>query len=323
MNRYKVLTINRIFLLTVLFSVLGSFINGYIIMYTGNYLLVLLISQVILLLPSLIYLIISKSKVKEAIRFKSIRPSNVILLIVFSFLILPLMTLINAISMLYVENMTSTVMLNIVEKNGLLLSLFMVAFIPAIFEESVYRGIFYNEYRKANPLKAILLSAFLFGIIHLNFNQFAYAFAMGIIFALIIEATDSILSTMIVHFIINGNSILALYLYPKLIELIDKVYNSASIGENFNFENYLQDMTQNMQEILSLTYIMKTYLMPALVSSILAFVVFRTVAINSGRWDHIKRIFNFNYRSNKLISFSLVVGIVLCTMLMIIQEIGF
>ena len=47
MNRYRAIAINRVFLLTVLFSVLGSFINGYIIEYTGNYLLVLLTSQII------------------------------------------------------------------------------------------------------------------------------------------------------------------------------------------------------------------------------------------------------------------------------------
>ncbi len=322
MDRNKVLSINRVFLLTVVFSVLGSFINGYILMYTGNYSVVLLTSQIILILPSIIYLVMTRTKLRDAIRFKKMGLSNTILVIVFSFLIMPIMTLINAISMLFVDNTTSEVMMNIVEKNGLLLSLFMVALIPTIFEEFVYRGIFYNEYRKANPLKAIFLSAFLFGIIHLNFNQFAYAFAMGIIFALIIEATDSILSTMIIHFIINGNSILALYLYPKLIGFIDKIYGSSIMGDNFNFEEYIQDMTQNIDEILSLSYIMKTYLLPAVVSSALAFIVFRTIARNTGRWDYVKGIFRENRTGKRLISVSLAIAIIMCIVLMIIQEIG-
>ena len=130
----------------------------------------------------------------------------------------------------------------------------MVAVIPSLFEESVYRGIFYNEYRKESPLKAILLSGFLFGIIHLNFNQFAYAFAMGIIFALIIGYRFN-LSTMIIHLIINGNSILTLYLYPKLIELLDKAYGSSLLGRAL-VQEYIKDMTQN-DEMLSFSLIIK------------------------------------------------------------------
>ncbi|NLJ89545.1 MAG: CPBP family intramembrane metalloprotease [Clostridiales bacterium] len=321
MNRYRVIAINRVFLLTVLFSVLGSFINGYIIEYTGNYLLVLLTSQIILVLPSISYLLINRVRLKDAIRFNKMRPSNVILTIVFSFLIMPIMTLINAISMLFVENTTSAVMLNILDNNSLLLTLFMVAVIPSLFEESVYRGIFYNEYRKESPLKAILLSGFLFGIIHLNFNQFAYAFAMGIIFALIIEVTDSILSTMIIHLIINGNSILTLYLYPKLIELLDKAYGSSLLGEGTSAEEYIKDMTQNVGEMLSFSLIIKTYFIPALICSILAFVIFRTIAKNTGRWDYVKGIFNTSQVKNRLVSPSLIIGIIICISLMIIQEV--
>ena len=320
MDKFKVFSINRVFLLTVIFSIIGSFINGYIFNYTDNYLIVLLTSQIILILPSLIYLLKNNVKLTDGIRFKKIGLSNIILLVVFSYLIMPLMTFINAISMLFVENTTSNIMLSVVEKNGIWLSLFMVAFIPAILEESVYRGIFYNEYRKANPSKAIFLSAFLFGIIHLNFNQFAYAFAMGIVFALIIEATDSILSSMIIHLIINGNSIFTLYLYPKLMGFVDKFYGSSLVGDNFDIEEYIHDMTQNIDEILDFSYIMTMYFLPAIICTILSFVVFRTIAKNTGRWEYIKDIFKGNQKNKRLISISLVIAIIICIILMITQE---
>ena len=205
------------------------------------------------------------------------------------------MTFINAISMLFVENTTSTLMINVIENNGLLASLFMIALVPAVFEEIVYRGMFYNEYSKETPLQAIFLSAFLFGIIHLNLNQFAYAFAVGIIFALIIEATDSILSTMIIHFIINGNSVFGLYIYPKLIEGMNKFIGMQIGGEDFNVEQYFSEIIENVDQILSFSYIMETYFVTALICFVLAFIVYRTIAKNNGRWEYIKEVEVFSF----------------------------
>lgn len=283
MNKVKI--INIVFLATVLLSIIGSFLGQWILDYTNNYTMILLISQIILVLPSILYLAFSKTSIVKAIRFKKIKGSNIILVILFSYLISPLMTLINAISMLFVKNDTAGFMENIVGNNGFIISLFLIAFIPCIFEETVYRGIFYNEYRKISPLKGILLSAFLFGIMHMNFNQFSYAFAMGIIFALLIEATDSILSTMIVHFFINGTSVLIMHLYPKMIDLLQKTYGP----DFFNSGDSLESIQANFN--MDINFIIQTYGLPALIGTILAFIVFRAIAKNTGRWNFIKGIF--------------------------------
>ncbi len=284
MNRIK--SVNRVFLATVFISLLGMYINGWVSGYTDNYFVILLISQILLVIPSVAYLIYNKINIAKAIRFNKIRISNVILIIVFSYLITPLMNFINALSMLYVVNDTADIMSNIIENNGLLLSLFMVALIPCILEETVYRGIFYNEYRKISPWKGILLSAFLFGVMHGNLNQFSYAFAMGITFALLIEATNSILATMIVHFFINGSSIIVLALYPKLLALLEALYGP----EMFNAEE-LMDAVNGGVESMDLTYILQSYGIIAIIGTILAFIVYKTIAKNSGRWEHVKGIF--------------------------------
>jgi membrane protease YdiL (CAAX protease family) len=331
MNRVR--TINFVFFATVLLSLVGHFISQWIFNYTDNYFIILLVSQIILVLPSAIYLALSKNSIGKAIRFNKIKGSNVVLIIIFSYLISPLMTLINGISMVFVKNDTAGVMENIVSNNGFILSLFIVAFIPCVLEETVYRGIFYNEYRKVNPMKGILLSAFLFGIMHMNFNQFSYAFVMGILFALLIEATDSILSTMIVHFFINGNSVLIMYLYPKMMEALEKFYGPGY----FNSGETIESIQANIQMDLGL--VIQTYAFPALVGSVLAFIVYRAIAKNSGRWNFIKGMFkkdrNMEWNSfqdmeennllyqprERLISISLLIGIVVCLILMITSEI--
>ncbi len=320
MDRSRVLSVNRVFLITVIFSIIGSYWNAYLYMNTDSYMLIMLSSQLILILPSLIYIGKGKLNLRKVFRLNRIRPGNIILIILFSYLITPLMTFINALSMLFVENTTSAVMVNLVVENGLPLSLFMVALIPAIFEESVYRGIFYNEYRKVNPLHAIFLSAFLFGIIHLNLNQFAYAFAMGIVFSLAIEATDSIISTMIIHFFINGTSIFTLYIYPKILKALGLVTNSITGTEDFNFEQYFDSIVENTDQILTFPYIMETLFLPMIVFTALAIIVYRTIAKNAGRWEYVKSIFTGNKNKENLMSLSLIIGILICIILMITQE---
>ena len=346
MNRIK--SVNRVFLITVLLSIAGSVINTWIYRNSGNYFLVLLMSQIILVIPSVIYLIIQRVNVAKAIRFKKLRVSNIILIIIFAYLITPLMNLINAISMLYVQNDTTDIMNNIVENNGFFLSLIMVALVPCILEESVYRGIFYNEYSKVNVLKGMLLSGFLFGIIHGNLNQFSYAFAMGIVFALLIEATDSIMATMIVHFFINGTSVVVMAVYPKLFQFLETVYGS----DKFNAEELIKSMNSGILDDMTLGYVIRSYGITALIASVLAFIVFKTIAKNSGRWEHVKHIFKRNNKAttgypqkdnevnytvegdislqdsyyevpdnkSKLITVSLVAGIIICVTLMISNE---
>ncbi len=344
MNRVK--SVNLVFLATVLMSIAGSLVMPWVVEYTDNYFIVLLLSQIVLVIPSAVYLITQKVNLAQAIRFKGIRISNIILIVIFAYLISPLMNLINALSMLYVQNDTTDFMNNIVSNNGFLLSLIMIALIPCILEESVYRGIFYNEYSKVSPLKGIFLSGFLFGIIHGNLNQFSYAFAMGIVFALLIEATDSILSTMIVHFFINGTSVLVMALYPTLFKVLEALYGS----DQYNADELINSMGSGLLDNMDLGYVLRSYGLTALFTSVLAFIVFRTIAKNSGRWEHVKDIFrrkragstanraqtayytqegDLSLRGSyyeepvkvrRLISVSLIIAIFICVALMIINE---
>lgn len=334
MNQIK--SVNRVFLATVMISILGSFINGFVYDFTHNYASIMIISQVIIALPSAIYLIVNKINIFKAIRLGYINIGNVVLIILFSYLITPLMGLINLLSTRVVSNGTERIMSEITTTNSLLTSLILIALVPAIMEEVVYRGIFYNEYRKLNVVKGIFLSGFLFGVIHGNFNQFSYAFAMGIVFALLIEATDSILSTMIVHFFINGTSVLGMYFLPKLSKVMESIY-----GEEYN--ETAANVSSNYEISLS---VILSYTIYAAVATGLAFVVFRTIAKRSGRWEYIKNIFkakrentevlkeNYEYKyvnsyeeegrikqdSNKLFTPSLIIGIVICFILMFLNE---
>lgn len=331
MNRKKMVGV--VFLCTVLVNIALSFIVSETGLFADNYFLLMLVNQLVLLLPSAVYIVTTRTNLKKSIRLKKISPSNIALCIIFSLLIMPVMNLINAISLLFTKNMIQDTVTGIVSNNPLVLSMFVVAFIPCLFEEAVYRGVFYNECRKSNIKVGILLSAFLFGIMHQNLNQFSYAFAMGIVFALLIEATDSILSTMIVHFIINANSVILTYLSPRIIKMLQDLSSSVEGYED------LVDTTVTKETIGSS---MGYYVVSAAIASILAYLVYKTIAQNTGRWQHVKTIFSnkagvlikeadgpeelakldaIEEKQGGMFSIPLIIGIVICLVLMVASEI--
>jgi membrane protease YdiL (CAAX protease family) len=196
-------------------------------------------------------------------------------------------------------------------ENPFLLSLFCIAIIPAIFEESVYRGIFYQEYRKINPFGAIFFSALLFGLLHGNLNQFTYAFVMGVIMALIIEATDSILATMIIHFIINGMSVTLLYALPKM---------------NVNYDELLEKTKEISSD--SFITVLQVNGVPAIIGGIIGYMIFLQLAKNSNRLEHVNNLFSKKTRVEKsecppirsLLTLPLIIAIVFCIITIILSE---
>lgn len=89
------------------------------------------------------------------------------------------------------------------------LELIGVAVMPALIEELIYRGVIYRGFRRfVKPVWAALLSALVFGIMHMNVVQFVYAFLLGLLLAWVYEAYRSILAPMLMHLAANAFSVL-------------------------------------------------------------------------------------------------------------------
>lgn len=313
----RIQKINWIYLFTVLIWILGGGILSLIYWHIGNTTLTLLLSQVILVIPALYYVLKDRMNISEVVRFKKIKVSTIILLILFAYAITPLMSLINMISMLFVKNDIQNTIEQIVYEEPLFIGLIVVALIPSIFEELIYRGVFYNEYRKVNILKGILLSALLFALMHMNFNQFFYAFIMGMIFGFIIEVTDSILATIIIHFVINASSTWMAYMLPKLQDMLiqlDPTY-AASISQSMNMEI-------SRTELLIM---ISSYAPVAAIFGLVGIWLFVMIGKNTGRLSHVKEIFYENSQVEKsaekrFFSWPLIGSIVICVALMLVNE---
>ena len=108
----------------------------------------------------------------------------------------------NIISTIAVENNSNMI------TNILLFTI--LAILPAIFEELLFRKTLINATRKVGIGFAIMASSIIFGLIHMNLGQFIFATLLGVIFAVIYLKTDDLKITMLLHFLNNGYAALQL-----------------------------------------------------------------------------------------------------------------
>jgi membrane protease YdiL (CAAX protease family) len=103
---------------------------------------------------------------------------------------------------------------NLVGKEGPLWPvLFYAAFIAPLTEELLFRGIIlYGLLQNYSVKKAVVVSALLFGVIHLNPWQFPAAFVLGIVFAWWVMQTGSLWPAILGHMFHNALSVLVSHL---------------------------------------------------------------------------------------------------------------
>ena len=98
-----------------------------------------------------------------------------------------------------------------------------VCIVAPIFEEIFFRGAIegYLLRKWRNPRWAILVSALIFGLIHMNPAQMLFAFLFGIILGELYYRTGSLLPSIILHFINNTLSLILMNVFEEKDTLTD------------------------------------------------------------------------------------------------------
>jgi hypothetical protein len=136
--------------------------------------------------------------------------ANALIIIALGLCIQPAMMFISGITSFIFPNEIAELMTDLAEY-PLLLSFVMIAVIPSVFEELVFRGYIFKLYSGFRIGTAAVVNGLFFAIIHLNAQQFLYTFLLGIMFAYLVYYSRSIFSAMLAHFIINGSQFLLSY----------------------------------------------------------------------------------------------------------------
>ena len=105
----------------------------------------------------------------------------------------------------------------------LLANLTIIALLPALGEELIFRGLLQKQLmrRIANPWIALVLGAAIFSFIHFQFEGFLPRMLLGLLLGWLYWRTGNFWIPVIAHFFNNGFQVVAQYLYGKDISAID------------------------------------------------------------------------------------------------------
>ena len=162
--------VNLMFLVTVIVFMAGSWLvslaAGVLPMAA-----LLFLSELILLAGPFLYMAVTGWRVPYKNSRRGMASWSLLCLIGITLCVSPLVALLNMISSLFAGNAAESLLIRVSDM-PLLLRILLIAVWPAIAEEFVFRGLFFRGLRRHGLVKAMVVSAFMFGLVHLNFNQF-------------------------------------------------------------------------------------------------------------------------------------------------------
>lgn len=114
---------------------------------------------------------------------------------------------------------------------GLLFNLFMIAVIPAVGEEFLFRGVLQKIFTRMTHSYhwGIWISAFFFSALHMQFYGFVPRMLLGGLFGYMLVYSGSLWLPVISHFVNNALGVLLLYFEKQGFSEIEKL---ASLGED-------------------------------------------------------------------------------------------
>lgn len=267
----------------------------------------LLLSQLIVLVPAVLFLFGTRTDPGRLIAHNRPKFTTTLLVVVFTFLCMPAIIAVNAFSMLFVDNEVAglqSYMLSVPWWQILL----MVGIIGPVSEEFVFRGVIYHGYKTSQRfIGSMLLSALLFGLTHLNFNQMSYAVLVGIVSVLLLEGSGSIFYSMLFHICINTTNVVQMLVQKAQGTIMSQEESMAYI-----------ERTMQMPYKQALAVSVSVYAVIAAGAAALAGCLLYLIVKKENRVQHMQQLLHGNTgeKRTKLISVPLVISVVLCLLYM-------
>ena len=261
-----------------------------------------ILSELMILVPAIATILYHGDRLGVLIPFKRIKISSALLTMLYVVLLFPLVTFINSVSMLFVDN---TIVGLSDEITGMPMweMFLLIGIFGPLVEEVVFRGFFLQSYQRTGRIiGSMILSSILFGLTHMNFNQFAYGAAMGLMLSLLVEATGSVLTSFIAHATFNSIEVVLMYATSDVLD---------------NAESMLTEMEATGQILLTIGI----YFIAAVIFTAVAFCVVIKISDIEKRKEFFVSIPKCRKQGYKLITVPLVLAIVIAAAYMIGLEI--
>ena len=211
MKNKNIFKINIIYFVALVL-VATVFLLGYLGYFENEILLSILIQIVVMFaIPLLMYSIIMKKKPNETLKdfgLKKISSKMVFISIIIGFVLYFINSFVadafyGIITLLGYENISSGTT-STINYLTLLKELVLSCILPGFCEEFLHRGLMLHSRKKhSNPKYCLIISSILFGLMHLNIRQFFYAAILGYLMGYVALVANSIVPSIIIHFMNN------------------------------------------------------------------------------------------------------------------------
>ena len=261
------------------------------------------LSESVVLIPAIAAVLYSGEKLSTLIPFHKIKLTSALMIPLYVLALFPLVSLVNYVSMLFVENTVSSIADQLLDMPLWMMILSIGIFGPFV-EEIVFRGVMLQSFQRTGRIiGSIIISSLMFGMIHMNFNQFGYGTVMGIMLALLVEATGSVLASFIAHAFFNTLEVVMMYSNKDVLE------DATSIAESY-LDGRMSDM---MVDVIYIGYL----LLMAVIFTVIAMFIVRKIAKNEQRLEFFISIKHSGRQGHKLVTIPLILAMVIAVIYMI------
>lgn len=297
-------------LILVIVNVGGAFVLAKVLPFLGNEMVVSLIApEAFLIIPAIGMLVCYEHgegySVQKLLHLKRMGFIAALFVVVITAEFAPITVALNLLSQFVVRNEAVGLMKEIVKLPDWML-IFLVGIFAPVCEEFVFRGVIYGSLRRTMNIRgAMLLQAFLFGLLHGNLNQFLYAFVLGMLMAVLVEATGSIESSVLMHIIVNSVNAMMMVMAKQIL----------STDEFTSAMNTSAESAVIARKLPALMLIV-------IVNLIICFFLCRALAKKCGTWERLCDIFTSKEKPKEsLWSVPMVIAVIAMTALIIADTI--
>ena len=226
---------STLYLVVLSLMLLTSFLNERINLEGNTYYLAMFFIQIAAIgLPPILYLIANKIDIRKAVRLNRIRIPEVLLSIGMAFFGYGVIIFINLLWVLFLTRFGTpqTQQLPPIETGPhFLMAIIVIAGVPALLEEFLFRGVIQRGYERFGRTASILLTGTLFAFLHLSIVSIPAIILMGLLLCYITYRADSLWAGAVYHFTNNMIAVTITYLSGVISKLIPMEGMSDSLAD--------------------------------------------------------------------------------------------
>ncbi len=135
--------------------------------------------------------------------------------------------------------------------SGVIVRIITVGILPAIFEELLFRKFLIDRTIRYGEFISCAMSGIMFGLWHGNFQQFFFAFFVGVLFSFVYIRTGNIIYTMIMHASMNlVTTTVTMQLLAEFMKKAGYDFETGTIAEVTDARQYLAQVLPIMLLII-------------------------------------------------------------------------